>query len=94
MYDENGNFDLRYHYMIDHRIIAKIAGSRNDNVKRTLDRLKDRGIISITPLEERIPETELNATIYYTSRRDSIVTIAQLKPQVTAQLVDCWDEFE
>lgn len=78
--------------------IADLVGARHDNVKRTIERLAERGIIAFPPLEEKV-ETGGRPTSWYVfiapeGKRDSIVVVAQLSPEFTARLVDRWQELE
>ncbi|EKN3530779.1 DNA-binding protein [Yersinia enterocolitica] len=85
-----------------HKEIADLVGSRPDNVKVSIERLADRGVI-------HHPETKVCARInglgleqqewMYVfegdqGKRDSIVVVAQLCPEFTASLVDRWRELE
>lgn len=77
---------------MSHLQIAELLGlqERPDSVKRTMDRLKERGLISITPLVEPIPGGGKPRTTYHVNERDSYVVVAQLSPEFTAKLVDYW----
>lgn len=85
-----------------HKEIADLVGSRVDNVKRTIERLSDSGIIRRPPLEDFEEFNNLGLTVkreYYCfegeqGERDSIVVVAQLSPEFTAQLVDYWRELK
>lgn len=74
------------------REIAEIVESRHDNVKRTMETLKDKGLISFTQSEEKTSGRP--ATVYHVGKRDSYVIVAQLCPEFTARLVDRWQELE
>lgn len=85
-----------------HKEIADLVGSRIDNVKRTIERLSDSGIIRRPPLEDFEEFNNLGLTVkreYYCfegeqGERDSIVVVAQLSPEFTARLVDHWRELK
>lgn len=85
-----------------HKEIADLVGSRIDNVKRTIERLSDSGIIRRPPLEDFEEFNNLGLTVkreYYCfegeqGERDSIVVVAQLSPEFTAILVDHWRELK
>jgi phage antirepressor YoqD-like protein len=69
---------------------------RHDNVKRTIERLALRGVMTLPPLEEVSnpgpgPKT---IKVYRVGKRDSYVVVAQLSPEFTARLVDRWQELE
>lgn len=78
------------------REIADLVESRHDNVKRTMERLGERGIIRFTPLEETSHEGPgaRSVEVYRVNKRDSFVVVAQLCPEFTARLVDRWQELE
>lgn len=78
------------------REIADLLEVRHDNVKRTMERLAGKGLISFTPLEEN-PSSSTGGrpgTVYHVDKRDSYVVVAQLSPEFTARLVDRWQELE
>ncbi|WBA79581.1 phage antirepressor KilAC domain-containing protein [Endozoicomonas sp. GU-1] len=78
------------------REIAEIVESRHDSVKRTIERLSTKGVVSFTPLVETLNQgaIEKAVTNYYVNKRDSYVVVAQLSPEFTARLVDRWQELE
>jgi len=77
--------------------IADLVGSRHDNVRVTIERLAERGVIALPAMQEK-PTAGRPAQVYVFSgeqgRRDSIVVAAQLSPELTARLVDRWQELE
>jgi phage regulator Rha-like protein len=77
--------------------IAGLVGKRHDNVKRTIETLIERGVITSPQIEEK-PTAGRPTTIYVFEgehgKRDSIVVVAQLSPEFTACLVDRWQELE
>lgn|GEM_PF-422234 len=78
--------------------IADLVGSRHDNVKTTVERLVNRGVITFTALQEK-PRSQGRPGMEYVFRgeqgkRDSIIVVAQLSPEFTAKLVDRWQELE
>uniref|UniRef100_UPI003F7D9E15 phage regulatory protein/antirepressor Ant n=1 Tax=Xanthomonas sp. 0924 TaxID=2835534 RepID=UPI003F7D9E15 len=87
---------------ITSREIAELVGSRHDDVKRSIDRLVSRGVISSPPLADSEEINNLGLVrivkLYSFSgeqgKRDSIVVVAQLSPEFTARLVDRWQELE
>ncbi|WP_272538578.1 Rha family transcriptional regulator [Providencia sp. PROV197] len=77
--------------------ISDLVGSRHDKVKQSIERLADRGIITLPPTGEK-PTAGRTSTYYLFSgeegKRDSIIVVAQLCPEFTARLVDRWKELE
>lgn len=77
--------------------IADLVDSRHDKVKQSIERLAERGVISLPPVgivkvkRERREET---VSVYNLCKRDSYVVVAQLSPEFTARLVDRWQELE
>ena len=80
------------------REIAELVGSRHDKVKQSIERLAERGVITLPPLGETSftgSDGRLQrATEYRVGKRDSYVIVAQLSPEFTARLVDRWQELE
>ncbi|ENG4186692.1 Rha family transcriptional regulator [Providencia rettgeri] len=79
--------------------IAELVGAREDNVKRTIERLSDSGVISYPPMEDGIKSANGVIPKHYIfsgekGKRDSIIVVAQLCPEFTARLVDRWKELE
>jgi|TARA_R100001039_G_scaffold36926_2_gene34224 phage regulator Rha-like protein len=82
--------------------IAELVESRHDAVKRAIERLTNRGVIVQPPLVDVPSEDAMgrsrNTQVYVFEReqgkRDSYVVVAQLSPEVTARLVDRWQELE
>ena len=78
--------------MMSSREIAQVVESRHDNVKRTMETLRDRGLIAFTQSEEKTSGRP--ASVFWVGKRDSYVVVAQLSPEFTARLVDRWQELE
>lgn len=78
------------------REIAELVESRHDSVKRSIERLRDQGVVSFTPSVETSHEGAgaRPVEVYLVGKRDSYVVVAQLSPQFTARLVDRWQELE
>lgn len=82
--------------------IAELVGSRHDNVKVSIERLAESGIIRPPALQvfEEINNLQfpVKRSRYIFSgeqgKRDSIIVVAQLSPEFTARLVDRWQELE
>ncbi|MEW5290326.1 hypothetical protein ABW286_14225 [Erwinia papayae] len=85
-----------------HKEIADLVHSRPDNVKVSIERLAERGVIRLPAMQEIEEINNLGLPVkreYYQfegveGKRDSIVVVAQLSPEFTAQLVDHWRELE
>lgn len=80
------------------REIADLLEVRHDNVKRTVERLSERGVIVRPPMEDE-PGTDAmgrprTTQVYHLQKRDSYVVVAQLSPEFTGRLVDRWQELE
>ena len=75
--------------------MVDLTEKRHDNVKRTMDTLAEKGVIS----QSQIVDGEKSANgvvekVYRFGKRDSFVIVAQLSPAFTARLVDRWQELE
>lgn len=80
------------------REIAELVESRHDSVKRTIERLAEKGVIVRPPMVNE-PITDMlgryrTESVYHIGKRDSYVIVAQLSPEFTARLVDRWQELE
>lgn len=82
--------------------IADLVESRHDDVKRSIERLANRGVIVQPPMADE-PGTDsmgrprITRVYVFTGeqgKRDSIIVVAQLSPEFTARLVDRWQELE
>lgn len=73
--------------------IGDLVGARHDSVKRTIDRLAEKGIVTFTPMVEKSSGGR-PGTVYHVNKRDSFIIVAQLCPEFTARLVDRWQELE
>jgi phage regulator Rha-like protein len=76
------------------REIAELVDSRHDKVKQSIERLAERGVITLPPLGEYLDVLGRPAKHYLVGKRDSYVVVAQLSPEFTARLVDRWQELE
>lgn len=74
--------------------IADLVEARHDSVKRTIERLAERGAIQLPPLVEVQNHLGQRVSVYSVIKRDSYVIVAQLSPEFTARLVDRWQELE
>lgn len=77
--------------------IAAITKIRLDSVKRTIERLAERLVISLPPTVEK-PTNGRTRTEYVfcgeQGKLDSITVVAQLRPEFTAAIVKRWYELE
>lgn len=77
--------------------IALITNIRLDSVKRTIERLAERRVITLPPTVEK-PTSGRTSTEYVFSgeqgKLDSITVVAQLCPEFTAAIVKRWYELE
>lgn len=78
------------------REISELVESRHDNVKRSMETLRDGGLISFTQSQETSHDGPgaRPVAVYLVNKRDSYVVVAQLSPAFTARLVDRWQELE
>lgn len=79
------------------REIAELVDSRHDNVRVTIERLAERGVIALPALQEKATGGRPSIEYVFSGeqgKRDSIVVVAQLSPEFTARLVDRWQELE
>ena len=81
--------------------ISELVNSRHDDVKRSIERLAERGVIAHPPMA--VVPKEANNRIYNVDvfvfsgeqgKLDSITVVAQLCPEFTAALVKRWYELE
>lgn len=71
--------------------IADVVNSRHDSVKRTIDTLAEKGVISYPQTVDGIKSANgVVEKLYMVNERDSYVVVAQLCPEFTAKLVDYW----
>lgn len=73
--------------------ISDLTGVRHDNVKRTIETLSNSGIIESPQIEVIKTRTKPRTDYVFIGdqgERDSVIVIAQVSPQATAQLVDEW----
>jgi phage antirepressor YoqD-like protein len=89
-------FNIPQEKKISSREIAGLVESRHDNVKRSMESLAEKGVISFTQSEETSHDGAgaRPVEVYMVGKRDSYVVVAQLSPEFTARLVDRWQELE
>lgn len=76
--------------------ISRLVESRHDKVKQSIERLAERGVITLPPMGE-VPNDgpgPKSIAVYQLGKRDSLVVVAQLSPEFTARVVDRWQELE
>lgn len=88
------NLTTKNNITMSSREIADLVESRHDDVKRSIERLSDRGVIQLPPLAEVKNHLNQTVQVYLVGKRDSYVVVAQLSPEFTARLVDRWQELE
>jgi len=76
--------------------IAELVNSNHADVRRAMERLAERGVITLQPLAEVSNSGPGPKTIkvYEVEKRESFIVVAQLSPEFTARLVDRWQELE
>ena len=78
--------------------IAELTNKRHDNVKRTIETLFNKGIINRPQIEVIKNDRNQDLSVFIfegeIGKRDSIIVVAQIMPEVTAILVDRWAELE
>jgi phage regulator Rha-like protein len=76
--------------------ISRLVESRHDVVKTSMERLAEKGVITLPPLVEvsNVGMGPKTIEVYQVNKRDSYVVVAQLSPEFTARLVDRWQELE
>lgn len=72
--------------------MAEITNTRPDSVKRTMESLEKKGIITFTQSVEK--GVGRPAEVYHVNKRDSLVVVARLSPEFTARVIDRWQELE
>jgi phage antirepressor YoqD-like protein len=77
--------------------IADLVGARHDSVRRTIERLADKAVITLPPLVEKPTDGRPRLEYVFSGesgKRDSYIVVAQLSPEFTAKLVDRWQALE
>jgi len=77
--------------------IADLVESRHDNVRITIQRLAEKGVIALPAMQEKPTAGRPTQVYVFTGsqgKRDSIIVVAQLSPEFTARLVDRWQTLE
>jgi anti-repressor protein len=78
------------------REIAELVESRHDSVKRTIETLRNRGLVRFSQSVETSHDGAgaRPVLVFRVNKRDSYVIVAQLSPEFTARLVDRWQALE
>lgn len=76
------------------REVAALVESRHDAVKKSIERLVERGVIASPPVANFKNINNVDGIEYLIGKRDSYIIVAQLSPEFTARLVDRWQELE
>jgi len=78
------------------REIASLVDSRHDDVKRSIERLAEKGAITLPPMAEVSNDGPGPKFIkeYRLGKRESLIVVAQLCPEFLARIVDRWQELE
>lgn len=80
--------------MSSKEFLELLPQKRHDNIKRTMETLRDRYLITFTQSEEPTEGGGKPVTVYHVNKRDSYVVMGQLSPEFMAALVDRWQELE
>lgn len=76
------------------REMAELTETRHDSVKRTIETLRDKGVIQSPQIVNFKNINGVSGIEYLVCKRDSYIIVAQLSPEMTARLVDRWQELE
>ncbi|SUW64322.1 Uncharacterized phage-encoded protein [Buttiauxella agrestis] len=78
--------------------ISELVKSRHTDVRRSIERLMLKGVITSAPMAFLENINGLGKVVrvkaYLLDKRDSYVVVAQLSPEFTGALVDRWQELE
>lgn len=74
--------------------ISFLVESRHDSVKRSIERLAEKGVIQHPPMVEVKNSQGQLVWVHQLEKRDTFVIVAQLSPEFTARVVDRWQELE
>lgn len=76
--------------------ISDLVRSRHEDVRRSIERLGEKGIFTLPPMAEVSnpgPGPKF-IKVYNLDKRSSLIVVAQLCPEFTATVVDRWQELE
>lgn len=78
--------------------ISQLVEKRHDNVKRTVESLVGKAIITQPQIEDESYKDgsgrKVITKVYLLDKRSSLIVVAQLSPEFTARVVDRWQELE
>lgn len=78
--------------------ISELVNSRHTDVRRSIERLMQKGVIASAPMAFLGNINSLGKLVkvkaYLLDKRDSYVVVAQLSPEFTGALVDRWQMLE
>ena len=78
------------------REISELVESRHDNVKRSMETLRDGGLISFQQAmqQSHVGSGSRPVLVYLVSKRDSLITVAQLDLSKLGAMLDAWGKTE
>ena len=91
------NLPIPQQQTMSSREIAELVESRHDNVRVTIERLAERGVIALPAMQEKPTGGRPSVEYVFSGekgKRDSLAVVAQLSPEFTGRLVDRWQELE
>ena len=81
--------------------VEAVTGSGHSEVKRSIERLAAKGFIALPPtaiMLNKVNNREYKTEVFVFSgdkaKRDSLIVVAQLSPEFTADIVDRWIYLE
>lgn len=96
--DQMTLFEQNQPLTMSSREIAEVVRSRHDNVKVTIERLVDKGVIIQPAMQDEPGSDSIGRqrpiSVYRLDKRSSLIVVAQLCPEFTAKIVDRWQELE
>lgn len=75
------------------REIAEMLGKKHSNIKISAERLAESGVIG-TLAPQEFTHNNNTYTEYRLGKRDCLILVAQNCPELTAAIVDRWQELE
>ena len=75
------------------REIADLIEKQHSHIKVSAERLSEKGVIGTLAMREFTHNGNIY-TEYLSSKRDSLILVAQNCPEFTARIVDRWQELE
>lgn len=76
--------------------IAALTGARHDSIKRSINRMSEKGFFTLPPTLEVSSETfgPKKITAFSLCEAESLLVVAQVKPEVMVRLVTRWKQLE